>query len=178
MPHQRQLIRQAVVAKLKGATAARDRVLPNRVYSVTNGQLPAVLVYTTSESVAPESRATAPRELDRDLELEVVGLVAVEDGADDAIDALALEIETAMHADRYLAGTAADSVLVSSEMSIEKVGDRLVGGVVLTYSVAYQQLAPEPAVVADEFLRAKTTINLDNQVHVDNDAEGQFNVRP
>ncbi len=104
MVHQRTVIRHAVVALLLGQTAAATRVYAARQLPVRKGELPAVMVFTNRDPVDPDSADTAPRELRRRLELVIDALVAGVDGAalEDALDAIALQIETAMAADPYL----------------------------------------------------------------------------
>lgn len=162
MAHQRKLIRQAVVALLISAnTAAGSRVQGTRVEPHKKSQLPAVSVYTLSEPVAPESAVTSPRELTRELKLEITGWVAHTDGipVDDAMDNLAEQIEAAMDVDQYLGGKAADSILEETEMQvIEDDGrsDPLVGIVTLTYSVTYRTAPAAPANL-DDFLSVDAT---------------------
>lgn len=162
--HQRKLIRDRVVSLLRGATVAGQRVHANRFLPLTNRELPAILVYALDEAIDPDSRQTAPRELTRRLSLSVDGVVAAgsEGEIDDALDALSLQIETAMNRDPFL-GTAAaaaaqppvddtlvaDSMLADVEIGHEAVGDRLVGRVAMTWEVTYQTLAPEPPADGD-----------------------------
>lgn len=159
--HQRKVIRDVVVGLLLGRTAAELRVLASRVVPYRKNELPAISVYTLDETVDGDSASTAPRELTRDLKLEIAGWVAhIPDGplVDDAMDALALEIETAMDADPFLAGAVGDSILEGTTMAIRGEGDALMGIVTLTYAVTYRTLAPEPPALdsLDDFLTADT----------------------
>lgn len=177
--HQRTIVRQAIVAALTGATAAEARVYPTRILPLRKLELPAIAVYTLEESVDGESVNTAPRELTREAPVVIEALVAAVPGAnvDDALDDLALEIETAMHADPYLGGEAADSILDGTTMEVIEDGERMMGLVTLTYSVTYRTLAPEaPGNVAD-FLRVKSTENLGGDVHPDAQAVDEFDVQ-
>lgn len=147
--HQRQAICEKVCELLKAAdTAAGERVYPNRFLPLRVKDLPAILVYTLSERVDPDSISTAPRELTRLLELAVDAIVAVTDDVDNDLSAIALEIETALHADPYFDSTAGESILTDTDIGVEPDGDRFVGRVALTYEVTYRTLAPE--VVADD----------------------------
>src|SRR6185312_6120986 len=106
MAHQRKLIRKAVAALLVAAnTAAGARVASTLVDATKQSELPKVVVFTSSEDLDEElSAKSAPRELTRQLELQIVGLVAHSTAvpADDAVDNLAEQIEAAMDADRYI----------------------------------------------------------------------------
>lgn len=185
MPHQRAVIRRAVVALLKAAgTSAGLRIYPNRVLPVGKKQMPAILVRSGEESVDPASSSTSPRELTRSFSLEIVALCGVEEDADDVLDGMALEIETAMHADPFLRDSggraqAADLVLSdTSEPDIDREGDRLIGGIALTYTVTYQTLAPEPPTDLDDFVTAHVTHKVTGPSMPDaDDAEDEFTVQ-
>lgn len=160
MPHQREAIGAKVRELLLGQTAAGLRVYLNRFLTLRNRELPAVLIYPLSETVDPDSARTAPRELTRRLELAIDGLVAAENEADVAMNALALQIETALQADPYLDGVAADSILTATDLAIDTVGDRLVGRVALTFEVTYRTLAIEASEDLDDFGKVHATQNV------------------
>ncbi len=101
MAHQRTVIRNAVVALLLGQTAAASRVYAaRRAPSLRKNELPAICVYTDEED--SDTGQSAPRELEREVDLLVVAFVMPDDDADAAMDDIALQVETAMHADPYL----------------------------------------------------------------------------
>lgn len=135
MPHQRQLIRHAVQAQLAGQTAALTRVLRMKRTPWKANQLPGISVYTLEESV--DQARTLPRELDRTLQLKVEGALVLTDDIDDALDALALEIENAIHADPTFGETAEDSYLAATDIVIDAAAEQPVGSVILTYNVRY-----------------------------------------
>lgn len=177
MAHQRKLIRQAVRTLLDGATAAGARVYATRVLSLRRQELPAISVYTLEESVEGDSVTHAPRELTRGMPLIIEAWVAPGDAAavDDAMDDIAEEIETAMHADPYLTDTAAESVLDSTTLEVVQEGDRLMGLVALTYQVTYRTFAPV-APVLDDLETVHATYNLGNEVHPDEVAQDSIAV--
>lgn len=139
MPHERKLMRDAAVAQLLGATSAGSRVTSTRMPPPQTATLPSIGVYTDDEVTDEASKHSAPRELKRRALVAVEAWVAVPAGGaiDDAFDAIALQIETAMDANIYLAGTAFESVLASTEMGIDMSGARPMGCVKLTYEVDY-----------------------------------------
>lgn len=146
MPHRRQQIREAVAAALVAAgTVAGDRVYTTRMWPYRRAQLPALAVYSLEEPVDPESRATSPRRLTRNLQLAVEGAVEATEGVDDDLDDLALEVERAMHADDTLGGLAGDVLLSSTELAVLEEGAKPVGLVRLVYEVTYNTYAPEAA---------------------------------
>ena len=177
--HPRKIIRDAAVALLANAgTAAGKRVTPTRIDPHKRAELPALSVYTLSEQTDAEDADTAPRELWRTLKLEIAGWVAHSAAlpADDALDDLAEQIETAMEADRYLGGAAGESILASTEITIRDDGDPLVGIITLTYDVLYRTSPAAPDNL-DDFLRAGATTKL-GDVTVDNAANNVIQVRP
>lgn len=159
MAHQRKLIRDAVIAALTGTTAAGARVSSTRVDPHKRGELPAISVYTLREPISDVSD-TAPRELTRDVKVEIVGSVASHesDTLADAMDDLAEQIETAIDADPYLDGAAADSVLEGTTIQVlEDNGGSspLVGIITLTYAVTYRTSPAAPTL--DDFRRVGAT---------------------
>jgi len=182
MAHQRSLIRSAVAALLVNAnTSAGARVSATRVEPHQGRGLPAISVYTLSESLNDDlSRLSAPRELTRDLKLEIAAWVAHSDAfpVDDAMDAMAEQIEAVMSADRWLSGTAAESIYESTEMQVvedDGHSDPLVGIVTLTYSVTYRTV---PAVAAlNDFVTVDVIEKIAGGVSDTVPAEDQFTVR-
>jgi hypothetical protein len=159
--HPRQAVIDSVIARLTGATVAGSRVEDTRVEPYVPGELPAISVYALREPVRPESAGMAPRELTRDVKVEIVGQVAHTAAlpVGKAMNAIALEIETAMDADQYLGGAAGDSILEDTEMEIRDEGDPLVGVVVLTYSVTYRTSPAAPGDL-DDFRRVGATTQI------------------
>jgi len=156
MAHGRKLIRHAVVTRLTNATAAGNRVSATRMDPHRKSDLPAISVYTLREPTDPGSSSTAPRELTRDVKVEIAGWVVHSDALplDDAMDDLAEQIEMAMDADPFLGGAAGDSFLESTEMQVREpdgASDPLIGIITLTYSVTYRTIPSAPANL-DDFL--------------------------
>jgi hypothetical protein len=157
MPHQRTLIRRAVVAQFLGQTDAGQRVFPTRIVPLRTTELPAISVYTLEDTVSADSSTTGPRTLIRDLPIQIEGWVKANDNVDDAMDELAFQVETAMHRDQYLGGTVGDSILDTTVMEVVEEGGRLLGLVVLTYVATYRTMAPEEPAEPDKFITADTT---------------------
>lgn len=160
MTHPRTEVREAVIAALLNATSAGTRVDDTHFDPHRAGRLPAISVYTLHEPVRPTSAETAPRELTRDVQVEIVGWVAhtATLPVAKAMDALAEQVELVMDANRYLSGAAGESILTDTEMQVvEQDGhsDPLVGIITMTYTVTYRT---QPSFsVLDDFLRAKAT---------------------
>ncbi len=139
MAHERKDIRDAAIAALLGETDAGSRVSASRMAPPQNAELPCLSVYTDDETVDPASKNTTPRELRRTVTLAIEGWVSVPagDALDDAFDALALEIETAMDADADLDQTVYSCVLDRTEMGVKMDGNRPMGCVRLEYTATY-----------------------------------------
>lgn len=151
--HQRRLIRDAVVAALKAAnTSAGERVFPMRDDPWKRIGLPGVAVMTPSET--SDDQQSAPRELKRSMRLELQAAVEQSDSVQDDIDALALELERAMHSDPTFGGTCSDSTLIASSTIVDGMaGSRPVGALGLTYRVTYYTDAPAAADVTVDDLK-------------------------
>lgn len=154
--HERQAIREAIIAQLTGIapaypTDAQARVFKSREAPVRIAELPAINIYIDSELIAPGSELSSPRELKRVVVIAIEGWVRASENVDDALDALALQIETAMDSDPYLANNAFDSILASTETGIKLTGDKPMGCVHLEYAITYhsQVRTPAPAAIFD-----------------------------
>lgn len=161
MAHQRQVIREKVAALLSGATGAGARVFQSRVVPYRRLELPAIAVYARSEQVDPESRLTAPRELTRSLQLAVEIAERLSEDVDDALDALALQVEKVFDADPTLGGEAGDSLLGSTQIDLVEDGDKPIGVAILTYEITYRTDAPDADDVSlDDLVTVSTQTSL------------------
>lgn len=132
--HQRQRIREAAKAQLLNKTSAADKVYETRVIPMLQLKLPAVSVYTLSDSVNESSDSEHTRELD----LVIEAYVAAGNNVDDAIDTLCEQIENAIDDDATLNGTCQEALLSSSDLEVFEEGSKLIGFARLTYSVVYR----------------------------------------
>jgi hypothetical protein len=157
--HQRQVIRQAVISQLLGKTAAGARVTSTKVERHKKGELPAISVYTLSESVDAGAR---PRELSRELAVEVAAWAEHSETypIDNQLDDLAKQIEAAIDADPYLGDACGlyGAKLADTEVTIRDEGDPLIGIIALTYTVPYVTSPDAP--VLDDFNTANATTQI------------------
>lgn len=162
MTHQRQLIRDAVVALLIATpqTAAGVRVFPNRVIPVQHREVPMLAVYTLREDVKPYS--DSPRVLKRTLELGITIIEArtEEDPVDDLVDLIAEQIEAKLRVDRTLGGTCQDVIYSGFDASFDHKGQELTGGGRLRYQVIYETEEPEGDLDPAPFEEAHTDFDL------------------
>jgi hypothetical protein len=177
MPHPRQDIREAAKAQLVAAnTAAADRVTETRVVPHKRPKLPAIAVYMLAETVDPASWATAPRELKRFADLAIEGAAQQAEDVDDALDALALQIEAAIHKDETLGGKCSDCVLASTEVDVLEEGQQLIGVVRLNYRVTYYTDAPaiSDQAALDDLRTANIRHNVGGNLPAGNEAVDQL----
>lgn len=140
--HRRKRIRDAAMAALLAAsTSAGSRIFSTRSVPWRRLQLPAVSVYALSET--SDDQQTSPRELYRTLTLAIEAAVEAGENIDDTLDAMALELERAMHADSTLGEVCGDSMLVGTELEVAEQGDKPIGLLRLTYKCWYRTDAPD-----------------------------------
>ena len=132
MPHARQTIREAAATLLTGLSSTGSRVFQSRMVPQTT--LPCLLVTTNDEEITPGTIANL---IERHLDLVVVG-VAKASAADDALDTIAAEVETAM------AGFAYRNELQRIEVDFDETLDKPAGRIALTYRINYITAAGSP----------------------------------
>lgn len=170
--HPRKLIRDAAVAALTNTTSAGPRVKAQRVepmgvkISASRGTgLPAIGVYTPTDNVDADAAQYKPLELWHTLDLHVVAWV-IDTAAlpvENAIDAIAKQIEDVMSIDRSLGGTCGGKVgciLMSTETGVDDEGDPLIGVVRLAFRCEYAD-NQAPATGLADYLRTHTTTDVD-----------------
>lgn len=120
MTHVRKQIRDRVASVLaSGVTLVSGRVYQNRVYPLHEAQLPAITVYSGSETVEPFTMGnmTASRVVEINVDIYNAAVTAL----DDAIDAIAVQVETAIGNDFTVNGLAKSITLQS--VALEYSGD-------------------------------------------------------
>jgi hypothetical protein len=122
MANNRSNIRAAVKTLLDGETDAGDNVYTNRETSLSQTQLPAIIIQTDEEQARPES-GTVSRRSFRTLSLKITVKLEESDSIDDDLDALLADVEDLISASPSLGGTVLSAILTSSEMSIDGEGE-------------------------------------------------------
>lgn len=136
MAHVRKQIRDRMESILTaGASLASGRVYASRVYPLTGPDLPAIAIYTSSESSGLQTMGV--RTLAREISLNVDAYVRINDTFDDVIDALCVEIEETIAADYTLNGLVKDTILTSTEIDFDGEAEKPVGVARLTYTIRY-----------------------------------------
>jgi hypothetical protein len=143
MSHVRQQIREYVASQLTGLTTTGSNVYTSRVYELVADKLPALLVYTTSETSSEVSFSKA-RHQNRALSINVEGYVRARSSYDDTLDTIASEVETALLDDPLFGGLTVNAELVNTDIDLSGDGDQPVGTVRLTFAVTYRTETGQP----------------------------------
>ena len=145
--HVRQQIREKIGTTLTGLTTTGSNVYQSRVYPLENINLPALIIYTKSETSEPIVIGTN-RVMSRELSVIIEGYVKATSNFDDTIDTISKEVEEAIAADRTLDGLAKDCYLESTEIEYTGEGEKPLGYVSLTFITNYyvQETNPDVAV--------------------------------
>ena len=136
MAHVRKQIRDKVAALLSAnVSLVKRRVYTTRVHPLNDSNLPAISVYTGSES---SNRLQAGvTDMIRELSLEIDCYVRETSSFDDDVDAIAVQVEEAMAGNFTLDGLAKFVVLTSTQIQFDGDADQILGVAKLTYSVEY-----------------------------------------
>ena len=145
--HIRQQIREYFGTTLTGLSTTGSNVYESRVYPLENAKLPALIIYTKSETSEPIVIGT-DRVMSRELSVVVEGYAKATSDFDDTIDTISKEVEEAIAADRTLDGKAKDTYLESTEIEFNGEGEKPLGYVSLTFLTNYyvQETNPDVAV--------------------------------
>jgi hypothetical protein len=141
MAHVRAQIRDAVVTAVTGlgATVTKSRFFPNDASA-----LPVFLVYTVNESV-DVGQGSGAATMMRTLSVVIdASAQAAESALDDALDAFAVSIETAVGGNTF-SGLALETRLVSTEMNTSTDGNKPLGTVRLMFDVIYRTIRTNPS---------------------------------
>jgi len=144
MSHQRKIIRQALVDKLKtkvdGAfvTCAEDRVYASRALTLFDQLLPAIIVYTRNENILEERFASDGYGASkRDLEVAIEAVVLGNEQVDDILDDIAKQIENTLDGFEMSTRKADILELKSTEMDVSIEGSKIYGATRLNYKITY-----------------------------------------
>jgi len=143
--HIRQQIREKLGTTLTGLTTTGSNIYQSRVYPLENINLPALVIYTKSETSETIVIGTN-RVMSRELSVVIEGYVKATSNFDDTIDTISKEVEEAIAADRTLDGLAKDCYLESTEIEFNGEGEKPLGYVSLTFLTNYYVKETNPDV--------------------------------
>jgi len=136
MAHVRKQIRDKVASILKSNVGlVKRRVYTTRVHPLNDTNLPAISVYTGSET--SQRMNLGVTDVIRQLALEIDVYVRETSKFDDDVDAIAVQVEEAMAGNFTLDGLAKFVVLTSTQIQFDGDADQILGVAKLTYSVQY-----------------------------------------
>ena len=136
MAHVRKQIRDKVASILKSNVGlVKRRVYTTRVHPLNDTNLPAISVYTGSET--SQRMNLGVTDVIRQLALEIDVYVRETSKFDDDVDAIAVQVEEAMADNFTLDGLAKFVVLTSTQIQFDGDADQILGVAKLTYSVEY-----------------------------------------
>lgn len=136
MAHVRQQIRDRVASIITAsATLVKRRVYKSRIYPLTEGNLPAVTVYTGQE--VSSLQTIGSRTLMRNLDVAVDVYVRVTENFDRDVDNIAVQIEEAIANDFTINGLAKEAVLTGTDIDFSGDTEQPVGIARLTFSIRY-----------------------------------------
>jgi len=143
VPHVRKQIRDAIAVALTGLATTAGRVSANRSYTIPD--TPAIRIMNAAEGSEYTSSNGGVRTRNR---VSGYGIECHAQGsdADDTLDQIALEVETALEADPTLGGLSKDLYLISSEPEWSGDADQQSGKLTLTYDVLYLTAEGSPGV--------------------------------
>lgn len=135
--HPRTAIRDNIVATLKGATAAGDKVFSARSLPVRENALPCISVYTPDEDMV-ELSAGIPRVYTRAVEVQIAMAIKAAEGDTEAeLDSMAADVEDIMDADPGRGGHARDSIYTGTRSPRDEAGRPIPNQMIVTYQVQY-----------------------------------------
>lgn len=111
MAHVRTQIVTAIASAVTGLATTGWRVFVQRRYPADETRLPCLLIYRASEVSEVAEMGRPPREMMRTVDVSIEA-VASGASADDTLDTIASQVETALAADITLGGLARDAVCV------------------------------------------------------------------
>jgi len=143
MAHVRKTIREYLGTQLTGLTTTGSNVFESRVYPMQSAKLPAIIIYTTTES-SEEVAFSSKRVQNRVLSVEVQGFVRAISNFDDTLDLIAKEVEVAILDDPSLGGLAINTELINTQADYSGEGEQPVGTIRLTFDVQYRTETGQP----------------------------------
>jgi len=151
MSHQRTVIRQALVDKLKTKvddvfpTAAEDRIYGSRAKPLFDQFLPAIIIYTRSENILEERFASDGYGASkRELEVAIEAVVLGNEQVDDILDNITKQIEDALDGFEMESRKADILQLKSTEIDVSIEGSKIYGAARLTYGITYYTENKQP----------------------------------
>jgi len=147
--HVRAQIRAAAVAALQGLPSTADRVYAGRTRPLPAGHAASLLVYVAETPERSDTHSMGENAtLLRSMTLTVEGRVQQASEPDDALDAIALEVEPAMINGPLLGGLAKEVTLITTTQVTRADGENHNGVISLDFRVVYITRERSPSIAA------------------------------
>ena len=144
MSHIRQQIREQVGTTLTDLTTTGSNVFESRVYPLSDASLPALIIYSKSETSSISTMGTGLG-IDRTMTLTIEAYVKANLTFDDTIDTICAEVEVAMGTDPSLNGKVRFSYLESTDIDYDGDGENPIGYATMNYVVEYRTAQNAPS---------------------------------
>lgn len=131
----RKIIREKIKSLLLNNTDCVDKVYENRIAQWWPKNLPAISIYSSSES--SEIWNVAPRKYKRKVNISVEIIQVASDDIDDKLDLLCDQVEIILNGDDTLQGVCDDVIYQGTTLSIVEDGENLFAVAKLDYEVTY-----------------------------------------
>jgi len=124
--HVRKSIRDNIKTTLTGLTTTGTNVFQTRFYPLAEAKLPALAIYTKSET-SEYSTIKTPRTQVRTLDVTVEAYVSGNTNVDNTLDTIATEVEEALYTDLTRGGNAKETRVTSFDADFSGDGENPVG---------------------------------------------------
>lgn len=169
MSFERKIIRRAAKAALLNRTNAEGRVHQSRSAGLWDKKLPAICVYCAREVITLENEAARQYRRELEIRFEAGAEGKTDEDVDDQLDDLGRQIEQCVgRSNRLTFGkqpSVAELWLSGASLDISKDGNKVVGGLVLTYTAVYYTFEPDcqDSEPIDDLKTVGTEYNLNKQ---------------
>lgn len=137
MSHVRQQVRDQVASAITGLGLTGSRVYKNRLYPLTQADLPCLLVMTDSEEV---ERMTThkPALLQRVITVRIQGVARATTDLDNTLDNISQQVEAAIYAATM--ASVKSITLIGASINIDSIAEQPVGMVTMDYQAIVMTL--------------------------------------
>ncbi len=144
MTHIRRQVRDDLVTTLTGLGLTGSNVFTGRAHAIAEASLPALFIRTPSEESMFDNMGSDPA-YQRNITAIIGILAAGGESVGNTLDAIAVQVENAIHADSTLGGTADDLMLVSTETDPPAGdGDQIANAMELTFIIETRTARSDP----------------------------------
>jgi len=141
--HLHRQIVEAVASALTGLPTSGPRVYSNRRHPMQDAHLPGLRIFLGSETAEPIT-VSADTILERDLSLIVEACAKASTDVDQVLDAMSLEVESALADGVTVSGKRVQTLYSGMEMELDESLEKPVGVKRMTFSCVFRAAAMTP----------------------------------